>query len=69
MKLNEERQRRAGADEKPGKTEGKKNGAKGANGAKGKAANAGGAEGIEAIGAVGLDGDVHPSRRNRLLPT
>ena len=69
MKLNEERQRKAGEHEKQRNTEGKKKVLQGAKSAKGKAASIGGARGMEPPSAVELDGDVHPSRRSRLHPT
>ena len=64
VKLTEERQRRA-ESEKDAKTEGKPGDTKSAKGH--QKSNAGEANNEQKSGSDELHGDIHPSRRNRLL--
>ena len=64
VSLNEERQRRAAQEEKQTRAEGKK---KQTRRAKGRDSEAKGDEAAEPARSTDLDGDIHPSRRSRLL--
>ncbi len=68
VKLTEERQRRAQEDEKHAKTEGITKDSKSVKGHK-RPSNVGGESSTPTSEPVNLHGDIHPSRRNRLLLT